>query len=390
MAAMKTVAIIVAAGAGLRAGGDLPKQFQLLGGKSVLRHTLEAFVRHPEIHTVITVIAQGFENHYAEAADGLALPAAVIGGATRQESCARGIEAAATMLTDAVLIHDAARPFVSAKVISDVIAKLGHAEAVIPALPVADTMKRAEAGIITQTLARDGLYFVQTPQGFDFNKIHAAHKALAAMGVNNLTDDAAVAEAMGMQVHIVAGDPVNRKLTTTQDMQDANQKMNQLQNTETRVGQGLDFHTFTTGHSIWLCGVEIPHSYSLLGHSDADVALHAITDALLGAIGEGDIGTHFPPSDPQWKNAKSAIFVAKAVSLIKKRGGEIGNVDVTILAEAPKISPHLAAMKAALSHMLAIATDRIAIKATTTEQMGAIGRKEGMAALATATVRLPL
>jgi 2-C-methyl-D-erythritol 4-phosphate cytidylyltransferase / 2-C-methyl-D-erythritol 2,4-cyclodiphosphate synthase len=390
MATMKTVAIIVAAGAGLRAGGDLPKQFQLLEGKSVLRHTLEAFVRHPDIHTVITVIAQGFENHYAQAAVGLALPAAVIGGATRQESCALGIAAAKAMQPDAVLIHDAARPFVSSKIISDVIAKLLEAEAVIPALPVADTMKRAVAGKITQTLARDGLYFVQTPQGFDFDKIHAAHKALAAMGVNDLTDDAAVAEAMGMKVHIVAGDPANRKLTTTQDMQDANQKMNQLQNTETRVGQGVDFHTFTMGHSIWLCGVEIPHSYSLLGHSDADVALHAITDALLGAIGEADIGTHFPPSDPQWKNAKSAIFVAKAVSLIKKRGGEIGNVDVTILAEAPKISPHLAAMKAALSHMLAIATDRIAIKATTTEQMGAIGRKEGMAALATATVRLPL
>ena len=389
MAAMKTVAIIVAAGAGLRAGGDLPKQFQLLEGKSVLRHTLEAFVRHPEIHTVITVIAQGFENHYAQAAVGLALPAAVIGGATRQESCALGIAAAAALQPDAVLIHDAARPFVSSKIISDVIAKLVEVEAVIPALPVADTMKRAKAGMITQTLARDGLYFVQTPQGFHFNKIRVAHQALAAKGVNNLTDDAAVAEAVGMKVHIVAGDPTNRKLTSSQDMQDANQKMNQLRNTETRVGQGIDFHTFTTGNSIWLCGVEIPHSHSLLGHSDADVALHAITDALLGAIGEGDIGTHFPPSDPQWKNAKSAIFIEKAISLIKKRGGEIGNVDVTILAEAPKINPHLAVMKTALSRMLGIPIDRIAIKATTTEQMGAIGRKEGMAATAIATVRLP-
>ena len=390
MAAMKTVAVIVAAGSGQRAGGDLPKQFQLLGGKSVLRHTLEAFATHPQIHKVITVIATGFENHYAEAAAGLALPAAVIGGTTRQESCALGIEAAAAMKPDAVLIHDAARPFVSAKIISDVIAKLAEAEAVIPVLPVADTMKRAEAGVVIQTLARDGLYFVQTPQGFHFDKIRAAHKALAAKGVNNLTDDAAVAEAMGMKVHIVAGEPANRKLTTTQDMQDANQNMRQLQNTETRVGQGVDFHTFTTGHSIWLCGVEIPHSHSLLGHSDADVALHALTDALLGAIGEGDIGVHFPPSDPQWKNAKSAIFIEKAISLIKNRGGEIGNVDVTILAEAPKISPHLVAMKSSLSQILGIATDRIAIKATTTEQMGAIGRKEGMAALATATVRLPL
>ena len=386
---MKTVAVIVAAGSGQRAGGELPKQFQLLGAKSVLRHTLEAFARHPEVHTVITVIAAGFESHYAEAAHDLALPAAVIGGATRQESCAKGIEAAAALQPDAVLIHDAARPFVSAKVISDVIAKLAEAEAVIPALPVADTMKRAEAGLITQTLARDGLYFVQTPQGFHFDKIRAAHQALTAKGVNNLTDDAAVAEAIGMKVHIVAGDPANRKLTTTQDMQDANRKMKQLQNTEMRVGQGVDFHTFTEGKSIWLCGVEIPHSHSLLGHSDADVVLHSITDALLGAIGEGDIGTHFPPSDPQWKNAKSAIFIEMAVSLIKKRGGEIGNVDVTILAEAPKISPHLDAMKASLSHMLGIATDRIAIKATTTEQMGAIGRKEGMAATAIATVRLP-
>ena len=389
---MKVVAVIVAAGSGLRAGGDLPKQFQKLGDKPVLRHTLEVFVKHPQISAVITVIAAGYEKLYAEIISGLPLAPCVIGGATRQESCAKGVEAAAEFAPDAVLIHDAARPFVSAKVISDVIEKLNMAEAVIPALPVADTMKRADGGIITQTIARDGLYFVQTPQAFHFNKIRSGHQALAAKGINNLTDDAAVAEATGLKVHIVSGDPANLKLTTTQDMRETNIKMHLTRAnlfTDMRVGQGIDFHTFAKGKSIWLCGVEIPHSKTLQGHSDADVALHALTDALLGAIGEGDIGTHFPPTDAKWKGARSTIFIDKVIALIKERGGEIGNVDITILAEAPMISPYLQSMKSCLAKMLQITVDRIAIKATTTEKMGAIGRKEGMAALATAIVRLP-
>jgi len=389
---MKTVAVIVAAGSGLRAGGDLPKQYQMLAGKTVLRHTLEAFAKHPSIATVITVISSGYETLYADAAKGLTLPPPITGGQTRQESCAKGIEAAAAFAPDSVLVHDAARPFVTSKIIDDVINGLQNAEAVVPALPVADTMKRAVGGVITETVPRDSLYFVQTPQGFHYQKIRAAHTTLAAQGINTMTDDAAVAEASGMKVTLVAGDVSNRKLTTAQDMRDAEEKMAPRGATfrsDIRVGQGVDFHTFTAGKSVWLCGVEIPHSHKLNGHSDADVALHALTDALLGAIGEGDIGIHFPPSDPQWRGAKSAIFVAKAVSLIQARNGEIGNVDLTILAEAPKISPYLAAMKLALANMLHITQDRIAIKATTTEQMGSIGRKEGMAAMATALVRLP-
>ena len=385
---MKTIAVIVAAGSGFRAGGEVPKQYQLLGGISVLARTLATFAHHPKITKVVTVIAKGFEAEYASAASGLVLSPPVIGGATRQDSCALGIEAAAAFEPDLVLIHDAARPFVTAQVISDVIAKLDEAEAVIPALPATDTIKRATEGIVSETLARDGLFFVQTPQGFRFEKILAAHRSLAAQGINNLTDDAAVAEAAGMKVHIVAADVANRKLTTAQDMQDANHKMSLMLN-DIRIGQGIDFHTFTKGKSVWLCGVEIPHRKSLMGHSDADVALHALTDALLGAIGEGDIGVHFPPSDARWKGAKSAIFIAKAVSLIQQRSGEISNVDITILAEAPKISPHLAAMKAALSAMLGIDVTRIAVKATTTEKMGAIGRSEGMAAMANVIVKLP-
>ena len=387
---MKVVAVIVAAGSGIRAGGNCPKQYQLLGEKSVLAHTLSAFAKHPEVSAVITVISTGFEADYDSAAAGLNLPPPIIGGRTRQESCAAGIEAAMEFAPDCVLIHDAVRPFVSAKVISDVLAQLTEAEAVIPALPVADTMKRAANGIISETVTRENLYFVQTPQGFHFNKIRAAHRTLAAQGINTLTDDAAVAEAVGMEVHIVAGELANKKLTTSADIQEANLKMRPHGIADLRIGQGIDFHTFDEGKCVWLCGVEISHSHSLKGHSDADVALHALTDALLGAIGEGDIGMHFPPTDAQWKNAKSSIFVAKAVSLIHAKGGTIGNVDITIMAEAPKISPHLAAMKFELSQMLGIATDRIAIKATTTETMGAIGRREGMAALASVTVRLPL
>ena len=386
---MKVVAIIVAAGSGLRMGGELPKQYQMLGKKTVLAHTLAAFASHREVAAVIAVIAKGFETQYAAAASGLNLATAVLGGRTRQESCAAGTEAAAIFKPDAVLIHDAARPFVSARMISDVIAKLGEVEAVVPALPVLDTLKRIKSGIIRETVPRDELYVVQTPQGFHFDQIRAAHHTLATRGINTLTDDAAVAEAAGMKVHTVAGDPANRKLTTSQDLQEANSKMNMPLLSDVRIGQGIDFHTFTTGNCVSLCGVEIAHTHKLLGHSDADVALHALTDALLGAIGEGDIGTHFPPSDAQWKNAKSEIFIAKAVNLIEKRGGEIGNVDLTILAESPQISPHLTAMKAALANMLNITTDRIAIKATTTETMGAIGRREGMAAFATAIVKLP-
>jgi 2-C-methyl-D-erythritol 4-phosphate cytidylyltransferase/2-C-methyl-D-erythritol 2,4-cyclodiphosphate synthase len=312
----------------------------------------------------------------------------VKGGASRQESCRAGVEAAAAHEPDLVLIHDAARPFVSPQVIERVISRLRSADAVVPALAVPDTIKRANDGLISETLQRSGLFTIQTPQGFRFDKIRAAHDAAMQSGRRDLTDDASVAEAFGLQVHIVEGDAFNRKLTTSADILNAQASFNQgLPNV--RVGQGIDFHVFERGKSVWLCGVEVPHTHGLKGHSDADVALHALTDALLGAIGEGDIGTHFPPSDPQWKGARSEVFVSKAVALIAARGGLISNVDITILAEAPRISPHLAAMKEEVARQLGISATQIAIKATTTEKMGAIGRKEGMAAQATACLRLP-
>ena len=390
---MKVAAVIVAAGAGLRAGGEKPKQYQYVGNKTVLRLTLEAFASHPRISHVVTVIGEGHRPEYLAATRGLAVADPVEGGATRQESCRIGIEACLPHAPDLVLIHDAARPFVSHAMIDRVINALQIGEAAIPALAVPDTIKLASNGIVQNTLDRSSLFSAQTPQGFHFEKIRAAHADAASTKKSGLTDDASVAEAYGMKVHIVEGDAINRKLTTMQDIAAAYLELRARQITERpdlRVGQGMDFHVFEAGQSLWLCGVEIPHSKKLKGHSDADVALHALTDAILGAIGEGDIGTHFPPSDPRWKGAKSSIFLAKACALLQALNGQLANVDITILAEEPKISPHLAAMKAELARQLQLDPKRIAIKATTTEQMGAIGRKEGMAAHAIVTVRLPL
>ena len=321
------------------------------------------------------------------------MPPFTLGGTTRQESCRLGIEACVSAQSSKVLVHDAARPFISADLISQVIAALEHADAVIPGLPVADTMKFAPGGVITKTVDRSAMWFVQTPQGFSFSKILDAHRKAAREEQSGLTDDASVAEFAGIEVGIVEGEQRNKKLTTKADVEMANADLNSrliAERPDMRVGQGIDFHVFEKGKYVTLCGVEIPHSHKLKGHSDADVAMHALTDAILGAIGEGDIGTHFPPEDMQWKNAASSIFLKKAMSLLIARNGVLSNVDMTVLAEAPKISPHISAMKAVLAPILQISADRIAIKATTTEKMGSIGRKEGMAAFATATVRLPL
>jgi 2-C-methyl-D-erythritol 4-phosphate cytidylyltransferase / 2-C-methyl-D-erythritol 2,4-cyclodiphosphate synthase len=388
---MKIAAVIVAAGNGSRAGGELPKQYQKIGGEAILRRTLRIFANHSEITVVQTVIGANQHAAFDEVAMGLKVAPPVVGGATRQMSCRIGIEACSPLSPDIVLIHDAARPFVSHEAISSVIAALQYADGAIPALPVADTIKLGKGGIIERTLDRSSLYNVQTPQGFHFLAIRDAHARAAASGRTDYTDDAAVAEAAGLKVKLLPGDPHNRKLTTLQDiaMADAEIKQQSATTLEIRVGQGIDFHRFEPGTSLWLCGVEISHSHKLSGHSDADVALHALTDAILGAIGEGDIGTHFPPTDPQWKGARSSIFLAKARGLLEAMGGSIANVDITILTEVPKIAPHVAKMKTELSRQLAIDKSRIAIKATTTEMMGAIGRKEGMAAMAIATVRLP-
>ena len=390
---MTVAAVIVAGGSGLRAGGVLPKQYQLIGGKPVIWWTLKAFLQHPEISHVQVVVGAGHEAMFAAATADLKVPAAVTGGTTRQESCRLGIEACSAIRPAKVLIHDAARPFISAELISGLINALNQCDAVIPGLPVADTMKFAPGGVIAKTIDRSAMWFVQTPQGFEFNQILEAHRKAARAAQNGLTDDAAVAEFAGMSVRIIAGEPQNKKLTTNADVEISDRELTQrmfAERPDVRSGQGIDFHVFAPGKSITLCGVAIPHTRKLKGHSDADVALHALTDAILGAIGEGDIGTHFSPSEAKWKNADSSIFVEKAVALLAQRGGALANVDLTILAEAPQINSHIAAMKAVLSSLLGISKDRIAIKATTTEKLGAIGRKEGMAAFAIATVRLPI
>lgn len=389
---MTVAAVIVAGGNGLRAGGGKPKQYQLIGGKPVIWWTLKSFFDHPAISHVQVVVGAGHEALFAEATTGLQLPPLVIGGATRQESCRLGLEACVPFGSTKVLLHDAARPFVSADMISNVIFELDHASAVIPGLPVADTMKFAPGGVISKTVDRAAMWLVQTPQGFDFKKILEAHRKVVREDISGLTDDAAVAEASGIQVRIIAGDRHNRKLTTSEDVELADAELMQKvfsEKPDVRTGQGIDFHVFEKGKAVTLCGVAIPHTHKLKGHSDADVALHALTDAILGAIGEGDIGTHFPPSDKQWKNVASSRFVDKAMRFLEARGGVLANVDITILAEAPQISPHIPAMKSVLSPLLQLAADRIAIKATTTEKLGAIGRKEGMAAFAIVTVRLP-
>jgi 2-C-methyl-D-erythritol 4-phosphate cytidylyltransferase / 2-C-methyl-D-erythritol 2,4-cyclodiphosphate synthase len=390
---MSVVAVIVAGGSGLRAGGALPKQYQLVGGKPVIRWTLEAFLAHPLIQKVQVVIGQGHEALFEAATQGLKIAAPVVGGGTRQDSCRAGLEASAFAQPQKVLIHDAARPFLSPQLISNVITELDHADAVIPGLPVADTMKFAPGGQIERTVDRASLWFVQTPQGFRFERILAAHAKALADGMTTFTDDAAVAEYAGMRVQIIAGEQNNRKLTTSHDIIVADRETASRaleQRPDVRMGLGVDFHTFTKGNAVTLCGVHIPHTHKLKGHSDADVAMHALTDAILGAIGEADIGQHFPPNDPQWKGVSSFVFLEKAMALLRARNGILANIDVTILAEAPRIGPHIAAMKMFLSPLLDLTTDRIAIKATTTEKMGAIGRKEGMSASAIATVRLPL
>lgn len=389
---MSVAAVIVAAGAGLRAGGELPKQYQAIGGRPMLWWTLKAFASHPGVDHVIAVIGDGHEELYRQASEGLRLKAPARGGSSRQESCRLGLEAVAPHKPDRVLIHDAARPFASQDLISHVIAWLDRSKAILPALPVADTLKFAPGGIVRKTVDRTGMWAAQTPQGFHFPDILRAHRDAHAKGANDLTDDAAVAEWAGIEVTVIPGRLENRKLTTAEDMETADRTLRR-QELETlrdvRVGNGFDVHSLIAGDAVVLCGVRIPHDRALTGHSDADVAMHALTDAVLGAIGEGDIGTHFPPGDARWKGAPSRIFLERAVGLLWAKGGAIANVDITILAEAPRIGPHIAAMRAFLAPLLGVSPDRIAIKATTTETLGFIGRREGLAAMATATVRLP-
>ncbi|MCG8504473.1 MAG: bifunctional 2-C-methyl-D-erythritol 4-phosphate cytidylyltransferase/2-C-methyl-D-erythritol 2,4-cyclodiphosphate synthase [Sphingomonadales bacterium] len=378
---MSVAAIIVAAGRGVRAGGEMPKQYRALAGKPVLRHTAEAFAGHPSVDRVLVVYNPADQELYNAAVGDLELLPPVAGGASRQESVRNGLQALAAPETpEVVLIHDAARAFVPPEVIQTVIDAVADGGA-IPALPVVDTLKRAEDGAtITETVSRSGLWRAQTPQGFPFAAILAAHEAAAG---EELTDDAAVAERAGIAVTVVPGAEENIKLTTQQDFDRAERA---LAGTETRTGMGYDVHRFGPGDHVMLCGIAVPHSHGLIGHSDADAGLHALTDALLGAIGAGDIGDHFPPSDPKWAGAPSDVFLKHAAELVAARGGRIVNLDLTLICERPKIGPHRETMRARVSEIVGTSEDRVSIKATTTERLGFTGREEGIAAQAIATI----
>ena len=383
----KVCALVVAAGRGARFGGDRPKQYLPLGGRMVLRHAVAAFAAHPRIAAVQVVIRPEDRHLFEHAIAGLdrVLPP-VTGGATRQDSARRGLEALAALGPKGVLIHDGARPFPAAALIDRVIDALDRVPAAVPCLPLRDTIKSIEDGAVRATMDRTHLWRAQTPQGFHFDTIIAAHRAAAG---RDLTDDSAVAEAAGLTPLMVDGDEDNLKVTTAEDLAAAERRL-AARRGDVRVGQGFDVHAFGPGDKIVVCGIEIPHTASLVGHSDADVGLHALTDAVLGAIGAGDIGQHFPPGDPQWRGASSDQFLRHAAGLVTGHGGVVAHLDVTIVCERPRIGPYRAAMAGRVAAILDIAPDRVSVKATTTDRLGFTGRGEGIAAQAVATVRLPL
>jgi 2-C-methyl-D-erythritol 4-phosphate cytidylyltransferase / 2-C-methyl-D-erythritol 2,4-cyclodiphosphate synthase len=378
-------ALVVAAGQGSRFGGPLPKQYLPLGGATVLRHAVAALAGHNRISDVLVAIRPEDRALFDRAVAGLRVLPAVAGGVTRQDSVRLGLEALTAYCPDCVLIHDGARPFPDPELVDRVIDGLDRAVAAIPCLPLRDTIKRAEGEIIRETIDRSALWRAQTPQGFHFDEILAAHRHMIG---RNLTDDAAVAETAGLVPIMVEGGEDNLKVTTPQDL-GAAERLIAARQGDLRVGQGFDVHPFAAGDHLWICGVEIPHEMSLAGHSDADVGLHALTDAVLGAIGAGDIGMHFPPSDPRWRGAPSDQFLCHAADLVRARGGAVAAVDVTIICERPRIGPYRTAMVERIAAILAITLGRVSVKATTTERLGFTGRGEGIAAQAVATVRLP-
>jgi 2-C-methyl-D-erythritol 4-phosphate cytidylyltransferase / 2-C-methyl-D-erythritol 2,4-cyclodiphosphate synthase len=389
-------ALIVAAGRGARAASESgrPKQYCRIGGVPMLERTIGAFAAHALIDDILVVIHPDDVPLYEAASSSFAarLRPAVPGGSRRQDSVRAGLEALTRGAPSSVLIHDAARPFVDAPLISRVIDSLGAHDGALPCLPVTDTLKRASGGRITGTVQRNQLYRAQTPQGFRFEAILAAHRAASAEDDREFTDDAGVAEWFGLDVALVEGSEGNRKLTTLDDLRMADEMLrseNLRPSGTIRVATGYDVHGFGPGEAVILCGVKIPHTKKLSGHSDADVALHALTDALLGVIAEGDIGVHFPPSDARWRGAPSELFLKHAASLLRERGGVIVHVDVTLICEAPRIGPYREPMRAAIAGMLGLDVAQVSIKATTNEGLGFIGRGEGIAAMATATVNLP-
>ena len=413
--AVEVAAVVVAAGKGLRVGGDLPKQYRRVGGRAVLTRTLAALAASPSIARIQPVIAPDAADFFSECVAELGqdfakkLAAPVPGGATRQQSVAAGLEGLARVgAPDLVLVHDAARPFVDEALIARAIAAGAEHGAAVPGVAVSDTIKLVEEispgiGRVHETPSREHLRAVQTPQSFRFGEILDAHRRAVAEGRDGFTDDGALAEWAGLSVVVFEGDARNRKITQAADLIEADRAFSgqtfsasppaiseaPMTTYVTRLGTGFDVHAFTEGDHVWLGGIKIPADRGVLAHSDGDVALHALTDALLGAIADGDIGTHFPPSDEKWRGASSDQFLAHACALVRAQGGKIDHLDITVLAEAPRIGRHREAIRARIAEIAGVPLTAVSIKATTTEKLGFVGRAEGLAAQAAATVRLP-
>jgi len=385
----KIAVVLLAGGRGTRSGSGIPKQYRPIGGGSALRRSIQLFAGIKEIDRIQPVVHPDDRALYAEATQGYDLAAPVAGGATRQESVRAGLIALEPLRPDLVLVHDAARPFASPALIARAIKAGRDMGAAIPAMPVTDTIKEVDdGGCILRTVDRNALRAVQTPQVFAFSPLLDAHKRALRDGLSDFSDDAALAEWAGLKVSTFGGEASNIKLTTPDDFLRAEAMLIE-QLSDIRTGMGFDVHAFGPGDHVIIGGIAIPHDQGLTGHSDADVVLHALVDAILGALADGDIGSHFPPSDPQWKGAASDQFLRFAVDRVARRGGMIAHLDVTIVCEAPKIGPHRDAMRASIAGIAGLALDRVAVKATTSERLGFTGRREGIAAFATATVRLP-
>jgi 2-C-methyl-D-erythritol 4-phosphate cytidylyltransferase/2-C-methyl-D-erythritol 2,4-cyclodiphosphate synthase len=387
--AERTAAILVAAGRGLRAGSGGPKQYRSIGGQTVIFRAMEPFCRHPGIFAVQPVVNPDDAAMFNEAVSQLRHEPPAKGGATRQGSVHAGLEALASQKPEIVLIHDAARPFVSAALISRAINAASRTGAAIPAIPVADTIKLVgETGNVEATPERARLRIAQTPQAFRFDIILEAHRRAEREGRSDFTDDAALAEWAGLTVATFEGDPANMKLTTPEDFVREEARLGATLG-DVRMGTGYDVHAFGEGDHLMICGVRVPHSRGFLAHSDGDVGLHALVDAILGALADGDIGSHFPPSDPQWKGAASDKFLRYAVDRVGSRGGRIAHLDVTLVCERPKIGAYRDVMRARIAEITGLSLSRVAVKATTSERLGFTGREEGIAAIASATIRLP-
>jgi 2-C-methyl-D-erythritol 4-phosphate cytidylyltransferase/2-C-methyl-D-erythritol 2,4-cyclodiphosphate synthase len=385
----RTAAIIVAAGRGLRAGSGGPKQYRSIGGRTVISRAMEPFCRHPQIFAVQPVLNPDDTAMFNEAVCDMRYQPPAAGGATRQASVRAGLEALAGQSPDIVLIHDAARPFVTAAVISRAINAASLTGAAVPAIAVTDTIKLiGDSGHVEGTPERARLRIAQTPQSFRYDVILDAHRRAAREGRDDFTDDAALAEWAGLTVATFEGDPANMKLTTPEDFVREEARLGAMLG-DVRTASGYDVHAFGDGDHLMICGVRVPHTRGFLAHSDGDVGLHALVDAILGALADGDIGSHFPPSDPQWKGAASHQFLKYAVDRVTARGGRIAHLDVTLVCERPKIGQYRDAMRARIAEITGLNLSRVAVKATTSERLGFTGREEGIAAMASATIRLP-